>query len=139
LLATFAEVEPRCINQDDIKERNEHVKIMDKIYAGASTVRIWLGEEVGQEMEAMNAFEEVDAVLNELIVERDLRGNRDAFQYAFMNYEKMRTIDWGALDSILSRAWFQRVWVVQEVPTQDKHPYILGSSSCPGNTSCQTS
>jgi hypothetical protein len=32
------------INQDNAEERNEQVKIMDKIYRGASKVLIWIGQ-----------------------------------------------------------------------------------------------
>ena len=35
-----------CINQNDIAERNQQVQIMRHVYASASEVVIWLGEEV---------------------------------------------------------------------------------------------
>ncbi|KAI0817358.1 heterokaryon incompatibility protein-domain-containing protein [Xylaria sp. FL0064] len=34
-----------CINQDDLSERAQQVKMMRQIYQTASTVKIWLGEE----------------------------------------------------------------------------------------------
>jgi len=34
-----------CINQDDLTERSNHVRLMGPIYKKASTVLIWLGEE----------------------------------------------------------------------------------------------
>ncbi|KAI0523661.1 heterokaryon incompatibility protein-domain-containing protein [Xylaria bambusicola] len=38
-------VDAICINQDDLAERANQVKLMRKIYQAASTVKIWLGKE----------------------------------------------------------------------------------------------
>lgn len=38
-------VDAICINQDDLSERANQVKLMHKIYRTASTVKIWLGKE----------------------------------------------------------------------------------------------
>lgn len=43
-----------CINQDDLGERNEQVQFMNRIYANASRVLIWLG--LDDEDEAESAF-----------------------------------------------------------------------------------
>jgi len=40
-------VDALCINQGDVVERNQHVRMMGDVYANASKVRVWLGEEIG--------------------------------------------------------------------------------------------
>jgi hypothetical protein len=104
-----------CINQNDLSERNEHIKIMDKIYKRARVVRVWLGEEFGKEAEALHTLGEIDAILDDLDEKPELENNRVAMQQAFDNHEKASAINWEALGSILSRSWFQRVWVLQEM------------------------
>lgn len=37
-----------CINQDDIPERTQQVRMMGDIYAAVSTAVIWLGEEADE-------------------------------------------------------------------------------------------
>jgi hypothetical protein len=108
-------IDAMCINQDDITERNEHIKIMDKIYGLARIVRIWLGEDFGKEAAALHALEELSAVFTDLIVKQDLGDNRFVFQHAFHTHENVKAINWEAFTSILSRSWFRRVWVLQEM------------------------
>ncbi|OTB09503.1 hypothetical protein M426DRAFT_256644 [Hypoxylon sp. CI-4A] len=40
----FLWIDAICINQDDVTEKENQVKSMDRIYANATTVKIWLGE-----------------------------------------------------------------------------------------------
>lgn len=109
-----------CVNQYDVEERNEHVRIMDRIYAGASMVRIWLGEEFGKEHQASIALEQIDEVFTRLDTgvhqdRSDMSGYRFTLQREFYWDEKIQAIDWDAVGSILARSWFRRIWVIQEV------------------------
>lgn len=47
-------------SQDDIEERNKHVKSMGRIYANAKRVMIWLGDEVSDSERA--AFKAIQAI-----------------------------------------------------------------------------
>lgn len=51
-------VDAVCINQDDLEERANQVQIMAMIYAYASRVIVWLGEEADGSKEAMELLRE---------------------------------------------------------------------------------
>jgi Heterokaryon incompatibility protein (HET) len=97
-------VDAICINQFDIEERNLHVKMMGEVYAKAAIIRVWLGEAVGIEEMAMRCLEGVNEKFNELF-QAGMMGNRGAVQYAFINDEKIKGLDWDELAMLLNRAW----------------------------------
>jgi hypothetical protein len=41
--ATTLWIDQICINQSDVKEKTEQVKVMGRIYRSAEQVRVWLG------------------------------------------------------------------------------------------------
>jgi hypothetical protein len=119
-------IDALCINQDDLSERNEHIKIMDKIYKRARVVRVWLGEEFGKEVEALATLGEIDAIIYDLKANPELGNDRAEIQDAFQDHEKYKAINWEALGSVLSRSWFQRVWVLQEMVNAKKATVHIG-------------
>ncbi|KIW05028.1 uncharacterized protein PV09_04184 [Verruconis gallopava] len=89
---------------------------MGEIYANASMVRVWLGEEYGLESRALDAMVTVDKVFEDLFIHRGISPQRlDSVQTNFINHPSIVDLDWESLSQLLSRAWFERVWVVQEV------------------------
>ncbi|KAN0114550.1 Heterokaryon incompatibility protein (HET) domain containing protein [Hyaloscypha variabilis] len=123
-------VDAICINQEDVEERNLHVRMMGAVYGMAETVRVWLGEEVGMEGMALRCLEGVNEKFGELF-QMGLMGERGAVQYAFVNDEKIRELDWDELAMLLGRAWFERVWVIQEIANAKQAfihigPIVLG-------------
>lgn len=86
-----------CINQDDTSEKNEQIPKMNVIYGLASTITIWLGPASHDSTLAMQwlAYLGTESPYAKLpILGRDVL---DAFQ------------------SLLSRSWWSRAWVIQEV------------------------
>ncbi|KAK3332738.1 heterokaryon incompatibility protein-domain-containing protein, partial [Cercophora scortea] len=85
-----------CINQEDIPERNRQVALMGRIYSAATHTVIYLGA----------LTPEAETVLHS--VRR--RGS------AIMNQKaEHKEIVSMAKRSILSRPWFTRVWILQEL------------------------
>jgi hypothetical protein len=99
-------VDALCINQGDVAEKNVHVGLMGSIYAGADMVHVWFGESVGNEehvFEALNIVHEVfDDMLDYFAAGTQ---NMGRFQYKFINDERIRRLDAGALNEWLSRSW----------------------------------
>lgn len=93
-----------CINQTDLDERSQQVKLMGSIYSKACMVYIWLGE--ADEFTHV-AFTMVQAFATNVKVV-DFH-NQMADKDARMFYVVIRI-----LLSILSRPWFERLWTVQE-------------------------
>lgn len=104
-----------CINQQGVNEKNRQVSLMPLIYRQAQTVCVWLGEQ--SESSAIG----VD-VLNYFATHP--RPTRDA-PWRIL---PPKLVHDGLLD-VLSREWFQRIWVVQEVALGRRIKMICGSSS----------
>ncbi len=105
-----------CITQEDLDERASQVRIMTWIYCCAQEVFIWLGKPVNHLPHAKRllwAIKNHDS--NELQKHQpknleDLE-NKNAFLAAGASCREA----WIALGDLFSRAWFGRIWVVQEV------------------------
>ncbi|KAH0434198.1 hypothetical protein CcaCcLH18_05522 [Colletotrichum camelliae] len=124
-------VDALCINQQDISERNEHVKIMGQVYAGASRTRVWLGESTQMDFQAMRTLMAISEVFANLhkrgIFENDM--SIPQFQGLFESTANTERIDWGLLSEMLNRAWFKRTWIIQEVANSKDISVHLGSLS----------
>jgi len=83
-------VDAVCIDQSDVVERAEQVKLMNRIYRSASTVLIWLGP---------NA-DDSDTVMRKIQIFDKQSWQTYNFQVGLME--------------ILYRPWFTRIWVLQE-------------------------
>ncbi|KAL7940598.1 heterokaryon incompatibility protein domain-containing protein [Trichoderma barbatum] len=121
-----SEVAPRriwigaiCINQNDVKERNEH----------ASCVRIWLGEEIGIEIEAMRVLEVAEQILVDAIeATKTLPGvTRSNVLSQVGKDTRTSELPWESLHAFFNRSWFQRIWVVQEAVNARKATVQIGS------------
>ncbi|KAF3803244.1 hypothetical protein GCG54_00013351 [Colletotrichum gloeosporioides] len=90
-------VDAVCINQQDITERNIQVPIMNLIYYKCNAVNVWLGEE----------SDDSDFAIGELAA----LGSSPP--YTSMPRLTQKMCD--AMESLFRRAWWNRVWIVQEI------------------------
>ncbi|KAF5520640.1 Heterokaryon incompatibility protein 6, OR allele [Colletotrichum aenigma] len=124
-------VDALCINQQDISERNEHVKIMRQIYAGASRTRVWLGESTEMDFHAFRTLMAISDVFDDLykkgLFEIDM--SVPQFQWLFEQTANTERLDWGLLSEMLNRAWFKRTWIIQEVANSKDISVHIGGLS----------
>jgi hypothetical protein len=103
-----------CINQDDIDERNQQVKQMGLVYQQANHTMIYLGEGTSETrafLERLQSKSTIDHFAS-LSINVNLAGDT-------LDVE----VEEAARAWILSRPWFKRVWILQElVLSQD--PWI---------------
>ena len=104
-------VDQLCINQDDFQEKSQQVVLMETIYSHAWSTLVWLGEE------ADNSSDALDTLL----------ATKDALQYYpsgespdVGDFERLflpasDSPKWLELGKLMSRPWFQRIWIIQEV------------------------
>ena len=95
-----------CINQGDIKERNEQVAKMGDIYRGASRVIVWLGPE-------SDGAEHVNRIFQDFEKPRVGSTDDETLQEAFI-FSPNSHINRQAMISTMNLPWFDRAWVVQE-------------------------
>ncbi|KAM0335773.1 hypothetical protein ACHAQA_000823 [Verticillium albo-atrum] len=126
-------VDAICIDQGHHLERNHQVGQMKLIYENAKNVVIWLGPG-SQEIE----------ILFDMIGQLDKRGGRDPRRTSIDAW----TVHWSAilketggvtapfydirrqaLKGLLARAWFERVWVIQEAWSARRAVVVCGWQS----------
>jgi hypothetical protein len=107
------------INQTDLDERGRQVHLMRDIYARASIVISWLGEDDDGEMGlAMKTIEVISC--NVLAFERSLNDLEWLRQYPWLITkdeaipEQIPNKAWAALFSFCNNSYWQRVWILQE-------------------------
>ncbi|KAI0445124.1 heterokaryon incompatibility protein-domain-containing protein [Xylaria telfairii] len=105
-----------CINQTDVKERNQQVKRMADIYSQASQVVVWLGPTNGTTKCAVDVFKHI-ANHVELLQDGSVSpapGTSAGFHRSDLQMP-LSDEQWRSIHDLVSRSWFYRLWVVQEV------------------------
>jgi len=125
-----------CIDQNDLKERSHQVTLMGDIYRAALQVVVWLGPETD---DSSHAFDIMHAIGSSIDV--------DWFSYSFKpkmaaDNPPFRTIDdlrkyqfrdkeANAVNRLLHRQWFERLWIRQEIGLATKAIVCCGRHSMP--------
>ncbi|TGO15197.1 hypothetical protein BTUL_0043g00520 [Botrytis tulipae] len=104
-------VDAICINQSDIKERNEQVTLMGEIYSLAKPVLVWLGETFEGSEEAFDLMSKISIASEDKIMEEDS-------QTMFSFYIEL-----------VKKEWFTRLWTIQEVALADQEPLVVCGST----------
>jgi len=122
-------VDALCINQMDPLEKATQVPLMREIYANAQQVIIWLGKESNSDR---HAFEHLNWLFNLFDQRGDVLGmNHDESDndlwWAQVKVEKPDVFK--SLVALLSRQWFRRTWVVQEVASSQTAVLKCGDAS----------
>jgi hypothetical protein len=142
-------IDALCIDQENDEERTQQVAQMRDIYALADHVAVWLGHNDPRHYErnreliwAMNSVEELYAeahrenkleetfypiigkYYNEETKERFLSLLRPIFGDLEVGSAKRE-----ALEDLLSRSWWRRIWTVQELALSQGSAFIWGG--CP--------
>ncbi len=100
-------IDALCINQSDEAEKAAQVLLMGRLYSSASQVLLWLGAGTLESHEAFRFMISKQTLSwpddwdkDEEMVSGDFSGLKEVFH-------------------LLSRPWFQRVWVIQEATLSD--------------------
>ncbi|EGO56084.1 hypothetical protein NEUTE1DRAFT_110659 [Neurospora tetrasperma FGSC 2508] len=114
-----------CINQEDPEEKRQQVQSMAKIYAQATRVIVWLGEEAAGSSQAL---EEI----------RTAAGNDQPLEDIQTAAEPStgQSDDKVEILALLQRPWFQRIWVLQEVAAARHILIKCGSAEVDGYAFC---
>ena len=96
-----------CIDQTNLIERAQQVRLMQKIYHHAEEVVVWLGEKSDNSDLAMDFIKLLEKIKREASSAEQIR---TSFNLQTDKY----TAHWKALEELLSRKWWSRVWTIQE-------------------------
>lgn len=120
LLVPLVGVDAICVNQSDVDEKTEQVKIISLIYENAYSAIVYVGEP-NRETEAAMEFAKKLAVMKDWPREKVpqyLDGERHPIDPPLVGDqgEPQPLLDgWLAFTRLLNRDWFKRVWVIQEL------------------------
>src|SRR5690242_377084 len=96
-----------CIDQTNLIERAQQVRLMQKIYHHAEEVVVWLGEESDDSDLAMDFIKLHEKIKREASSVEQIR---TSFDLQTGKYSK----HWNAFTDVLCRKWWSRVWTIQE-------------------------
>ena len=107
-----------CVNQQDLKERGHQVKRMADLYRLADRVVVWLGPEKNSSGWGM---EILDQLGSQIKVDFKTLEMKPASEEAEPHWsDRRKAFPYGdgqllAINEILGRPWFERLWVQQEI------------------------
>ena len=110
------------IDQSNIQERNEQVRLMWVIYAQALNVLVYLGERSADSAMAMDFIAADYKILTSTHESRPSIG---------VDSGNSKSAQQQAIENILTRPWFERVWVLQEVQSASKVEVLCGDRAVP--------
>jgi hypothetical protein len=108
-----------CINQSDNAEKSWQVAMMGDVYHGAERVLIWLGPDA-------DFSDRVEGFLPKLLRAKDMKdaagddrnwsqlSAAESATYGAPSFN-LNGVGYYALAAIMSREWFRRVWIIQEL------------------------
>lgn len=117
-------VDAICVNQKNLLERSHQVARMADIFSLASRVIVWLGPESDDSALALKSLRDVGSGVK---VDWDkwqyqaakASGDLDTLTSHFDN------ATWTSIFSLLSRPWFSRLWIWQEVHLAKEGAHLL--------------
>ncbi|KAI4281776.1 MAG: hypothetical protein L6R38_003431 [Xanthoria sp. 2 TBL-2021] len=121
-----------CVDQQNLEERGHQVLRMPNIYTSAKGVIVWLGPESDDTAIAMNAIQDLGS---RITVDWDLQTMAPASESDFdpdseKSYGAVEPSPqvWRSIHNLLGRAWFERLWIIQEVCLAGKNTHVVCGS-----------
>lgn len=112
-----------CIDQANHEEKAQQIPLMSQIYENAINTAIWLGDSADDSGTALRLLKDAHVCLQFSNEE-----NLDPNEIERMGLPKPESNDWEALWKLLSRPWFERLWIIQEVALSKDLWVVCGNS-----------
>lgn len=131
-------VDAICINQDDLAERADQVRVMKDIYANAVQVVVWLGSEKSGDASAVDELNRIDQDRRQPAKWTNgfgsfyapVRGSGGLLSIAefYTTAPKLRDVKYEHIVQLLCRGYFHRAWIVQELVMSDNITVLYGDN-----------
>ncbi|KAI1384614.1 HET-domain-containing protein [Hypoxylon trugodes] len=116
-------IDALCINQENDVEKGSHVRMMAEIYRVASRVVVWLGPEENDSNRAMELIEYLGSQTTFNYLHMRLKPSEVCTDPTLCDRDVPLPFNEGELAAIyclISRQWFERLWVRQEIWSANK-------------------
>ncbi|CZR68473.1 uncharacterized protein PAC_18372 [Phialocephala subalpina] len=120
------------INQDDMDERSTEVLEMGSIYKNARQVLVWLGPSSRNSDLALQTLKRIGEAVTNNPEERWIKSHPGTWPDTLDNDTEALASHancWLAVKEILTREWFSRLWVFQEITLARKASLVV-SENC---------
>ena len=110
-------VDAISINQDDITERSEQVLRMKDLYKHVDRVLVWLGPSSKDSFLALSTLEYIGKQV-EISLDMRWSPSPEAIEPMWCLPDHALAYDaqvWNSINDLLTRPWFNRLWVTQEI------------------------
>jgi hypothetical protein len=118
-----------CINQNDLKERGQQVKRMASIYKMARRVVVWLGEEEDNSTMALRTLEMLSTKISPPDMRKAIKPTSTPGSEAHWAdptaHLPFNDLEWTSINDLFGRAWFERLWIWQEIRMANRDAIIL--------------
>ena len=127
-------IDALCINQEDLEQRSSQVGRMVDIYYLADRVVVWLGPE-SEEDRSTEAISTLCHIGSQIEIDWATAEMRVADQGdpSLVDLDVPLDLDQRQLDPVLkllSRPWFERVWVQQEIAVANDNTVLICGHDC---------
>jgi hypothetical protein len=125
----FYWIDAICINQEDAEERNTQVRRMGRIYENAKEIYVWLGPAAHDSHLAIQKIN----TLGEYVKQQGLKTEFDQDDVSKIlgpSESPFNGRPWIALQRLLERPWWTRIWVVQESTIERVPTYMMCGNRC---------
>lgn len=135
LVDSWVWIDQISINQDDPDERSHQVSLMRDIYVRAIRTVVWLGPSDGPSEGGYSLSEKLFKLCQSnkysvatlgwkmRLPKRHLKEELE--EGLGLSLPRMNSMPWIELDRMLRKAWFSRIWVIQEVDLSGETPMLV--------------
>ncbi|CAN9202248.1 unnamed protein product [Alternaria alternata] len=123
-----------CIDQSNERERGHQVQQMCKIYSQAEEVVVWLGQATRETDDLMGSLQRLEE-LSSLYAYGHSHWKLAQWTEFWLSVPKNSDFELRkGLGLLLSRPWFRRVWILQEIANAKKASILCGTKSIRAHT-----
>ncbi len=115
-----------CVNQQNLKERSQQVKRMADIYPKAARVVVWLGPESDDSSLAMDCFDKIASKVKVDWPTQTMSAITHDVHWVDRDTQlPLETHEMLAINHLIHRSWFERLWIWQEVILASEHTRVM--------------
>ena len=125
-------IDQLCIDQSNISEKGDQVRLMKEIYTKSSKLFVWLGPGSEESTLALETMDRAGHVFHDIYRDPN-RHQLSSEEYYARGFPKPDTVAWGAVYRLFEKPYFRRVWVQQEIVASKFYEIVVqcGKASFP--------
>ncbi|OAL45453.1 HET-domain-containing protein [Pyrenochaeta sp. DS3sAY3a] len=118
-----------CINQSDEEEKLQQIRLMNRIYAEANKVWVWLGlppqqEHIPTAIGLLTGFAQAGQYVRKLEPGKRYEAQQELGEYGLKGLEGEV---WATILHLIENPWCRRLWAAQEAALPDDIAFLCGA------------